>query len=123
MQLTKEDIVFWVRKINKKFGKNTDVFTIAWVEKLIEYGAIVELNEDWYVLYVVIPDAWGNLQLNILSACCDGVRSFFDMQSRIYNIAKENGVKYILQGSELDEKYNKWLIGKGYRPFCFRKEV
>ena len=38
-------------------------------------------------------------------------------------LAKENGVKYILQGSELDEKYNKWLIGKGYRPFCFRKEV
>lgn len=122
-ELTHDDIVRWVAKVNKDFGKSNDKFTVAWVERLIKCGATVELYDDWYVVYIIMPDAWGDMQLNILSANCIGGRAFYQMQARIHAIAKATGAKFIVQGSELDDRYNSWLVRKGYRPLCFRKEV
>lgn len=121
--VTHDDIVGWVEKINKKFGRSNNGWTVRWIELLISRGAKAELHDDWYVVYIICPDAWGDTQLAIMSCDSDNVGAFRAMQHRIEQIAKDAGVKYILQGSELDDKYNDYLVRSGYRAQTFRKEV
>lgn len=121
--VTHDDIVRWVEKINKKFDRNTDGWSVYWVETLIARGAKPELYDDWYLIWIITPDAWGNNRLAVLSCGCDNVGAFRQMQHRIEQIAHENECQYIEQGSELDDKYNEWLVRQGYKPHIFKKEV
>lgn len=122
-QITHDDVVKWVEKINKKFGRHCNDWTVHWAELLISRGATVELHDDWYIMCMLCPDAWGDMQLAVLSCACNGAAAFRKMQRRIEQLARENGAKYIEQGSELDDKYNEYLRRHGYRARCFRKEV
>lgn len=121
--ITHDDIVSWVEKINKKFGRGNSDWTTRWIELLISRGAKAELYDDWYVVYIICPDAWGDKQLAVMSCDSDNISAFMAMQRRIEQVAKDSGVKYILQGSELDDKYNEYLARSGYRAQTFRKEV
>lgn len=121
--VTHEAIVEWVEKTNKKFGRSTDGWSVYWVETLIARGAKPELYDDWYLIWILTPDAWGDKQLAVLTCGCDNAAAFRKMQERIIQIARENDCRYIEQGSEIDDKYNQWLVRQGYKAHIFRKEV
>lgn len=120
--MTRAEIKEWVQKVNSKFGRTTDKTTLKWAE-LVACVANIKSASDWYVAWSVQPDAWGDKTMMIISASSESVPAFYAMQNYIQREARRQGCKYIAQGSELDERYNKWLIKTGYQPFIFRKEV
>ena len=118
-----EDIVKWVEYINKKFGKACHATTVNWFERLLRCGARVVLENEYYFAYAMQMDAWGDVQFVVLSACSNSVRGFFNMQNAIESKARELDATYIVAGSELDDRYNKWLVKQGYQPFLYKKEL
>ena len=120
--MTRAEIKEWIQKVNSKFGRITDKATLQWAD-LVARVANIKSAPGWYVAWSVQPDAWGDKTMMIISAFSESVPAFYAMQNYIQREARRQGCKYIAQGSELDERYNKWLIKTCYQPFIFRKEV
>lgn len=116
----------WVPIINKKFGRNDfDENCIRWFNGMAE-SLTFEVYDDFYIVGGVWTDAYGDDSLHVASCGTipsGGIGTFMKMQQRINEIAKIYGCRWIIQGSELDERYNRFLERRGYHACSFRKEV
>lgn len=123
-ETTHEDIVKWVKHIADKFHLTTPVeYTVGWIENIMERGVKVVLDDDFYYAYALSADAWGNVQFCVISACSVNLRAFLQMQREIEDKARELQADMIIAGSEIDDRYNQWLIRQGYKPRSFVKEL
>jgi hypothetical protein len=116
----------WVPVINARFCKSeNNPVCIEYFEKLVGIAEF-EDHGDFYLVWLITYDECAKACLNVISCGTNGasVRSFIEMQKRIEEIAKEMSVDFILQGSDMTEKYNRYLEKIcGYKPQIFRKEV
>lgn len=123
-ETTHEDIVKWVKHIADKFQLAAPVeYTVGWIENLVAHGVKIVLDDDFYYAYGLNADAWGNVQFCVISACSANLRAFLQMQREIEDKARELKADMIIAGSEIDDRYNQWLVRKGYKPYLYKKEL
>lgn len=122
-----EKIKKWVKIVNQeyKLDKNND-FSIDFFIKLKDFCKFI-FKEDWYLIYYISTDMWGNKELCVLSYYIlkekRTLKKFLQIQKVIKDIAKIEKVRYIIQGSHLNEKLFSFLKRDGYKISTMKKEL
>lgn len=123
-----ERIRYWVEQVNKDIGRedrNEQSFLFFKICRDVGGYQFID-EEDYYIVYFVSQDMWGDKLLSIESLFVkpdkrDG-KTFLKVQRIIKTLAKENKVRYTIQGSHIDDKYFKFLSGIGYKVATMIKE-
>lgn len=102
--------------------------SIAFFEMLLPQLNLY-VSDGAYVLFVLIPDIWGDKVLGVMSFWVAPEKRTFgairEIIRLIENAAKENGCKSVEIGSHTTKsvKMLKILRLLGYEDFCVRKEL
>ena len=120
-------IEHYVPIVNAEYGRSDrNAESIDYFKKLIGIAEFV-VNNDYYLVYIVAPDMWGDLTLYLVSFYImpDKRKAVFlrKLFSLIERLAKKNKVKYIVAGSHLNTKFHNFLLLTGYHQATFRKEI
>lgn len=125
-----EAIDFFVPLVNKEFNyQEKNDFSCAYLKKLAP-NLQAFVSEYGYVLYAVLPDYWGNIELNVLSfyiypkerrrfAC---LKNLFDF---VFKKASSVQAKQIVFGVHLGNtnRFNRFFIHQGFYPLSFIKTL
>lgn len=123
-----ERIRYWVEQVNKDIGReDRNDASVRFFITGRDVGAFKFVDEEqYYIVYMVSPDMWGDLCLSVVSLFIKPEfrigKYFLQIQRKINSLAKENKVVYTIQGSHIDDKYFKFLSGVGYRVSTMIKE-
>ena len=117
----------WVDIVNAEYGlSKCNQVSIDYFNKIKPICKFI-FRENWYLIYSVYPDMWGNLGLNIISYYImpkqRTFKKFMQLQSLIKIIAKRLKCRYIIQGSHLNNKLFKYLEKSGYKNSTMKLEV
>ena len=116
----------WVRMVNKEIGRrDTNDYCIEYFKRL-KGIATFDTHKEWYMVYMIFPNMWGDKELHIISLYVHPKhrtgKNFLTIQRKIKQLAIKNKVRYTIQGSHIDNKYFKFLSGLGYEVADMRKE-
>ncbi|NLE06080.1 MAG: hypothetical protein GX638_14940 [Crenarchaeota archaeon] len=122
-----KNIKKWIKIVNAEYGlSNCNQFSINYFNQIKHICRFI-FKENWYLIYAVFPDMWGNLELNIISYYIvpqkRTFKRFMKLQSIIKIIAKRLKCRYIIQGSHLNDKLFKYLEKSGYKNSSMKLEV
>ena len=120
-------IKHYVPLVNAEFGlsdKNEEC--IDFFEKILPVSDYV-IDDKHYVWVICSKDMWGVPFMSVVSSYIKpeyrNAGSFRKMQDEIIMLAKSKKMKYILQGSHLNDKLHKVLGMMGYRISGMRRDV
>lgn len=124
--VSEKTIAKWVKRVNKEIGReDRNEFCISWFMKLRSFAHFID-RKEWYMVYIIAPNMWGDLELHIVSCYVRPQyrvgKYFLQIQRKIKELAIKNKVRYTIQGSHIDNKYFKFLKGLGYEVSDMRKE-
>lgn len=127
MNPTDERIRYWVEMVNKSIGRSDrNADSVAYYKHGFGVGAFkcVDAN-DYFVVYAVVGDMWGDKVLDVITCYSipGSVGALLKMHRKIKRLANDNKVKYIVQGSHINNKYLKFLARTGYKCFGYLKEL
>lgn len=111
--------------VNARYGLSANDDSCRKFYKSLLGVSEFELNDGYYLIWMLVKDERGAKALQIVSRGAFGnPQSIFRAEKRIMEIAKKHKVDFILQGSDMDERFNDYLVKRqGYVPHIFRKEV
>lgn len=113
--------------INKEYGlSDRNDYTDEFITRLFPYS-VAEEDENGYLWYMITTDDWGYRLMSVLSYYIypekRTAKNFLNLQRKIETIAKKEKVKYIEQGSHLNQKVNDVLAKLGYKTAVLRKDI
>lgn len=124
--VSEETIRYWVNLVNTEMGRtdrNED--SVRYFMAIRNVATFIE-TEQYYMVYIIAPDMWGDLELSLVSTYIKpeyrNKKYFLEIQKRILGVVRKNNVRYTIQGSVFDSKYFKFLQGMGYEVCAMRKE-
>ena len=124
--VSEETIRYWVNLVNTEFGRtdrNED--SVRYFMALRDI-AVFDIQENYYIVYIIAPDMWGDKELSIVSMYIKpehrNGKYFLEIQNKIKGVVRKNNVRYTIQGSVFDNKYFKFLKGIGYEICAMKKE-
>lgn len=124
--VSEETIRYWVNLVNTEIGRtdrNED--SVRYFMALRDI-AVFDVHDEYYLVYLIVPDMWGDLCLSVLSLYIKPEfrtgKYFLKIQNKIKGVVRKNNVRYTYQGSHIDNKYFKFLKGIGYEVCTMRKE-
>lgn len=123
-----ERIRYWVEQVNKDIGReDRNEASVHFFKVGRDVGAFRFIDtEQYYIVYMVSPDMWGDVCLNVVSLFVKPEfrtgKYFLQIQREIQSLAKKEQVCYTIQGSHIDDKYFKFLCGLGYKVSTMIKE-
>lgn len=117
----------WVKIVNSEYGlSDKNSFSIDYFKSIKNICHFI-FRENWYLIYGIYPDLWGNLELNIMSYYImpkyRNATNFKKIQGLIDIIARRYKTRYIIQGSHLNDKIFKYLSSKGYKQSTMKLEI
>jgi hypothetical protein len=118
-KLTEEALDRWIPMVNGEYGlTDKNHLTYDFFRMMMPYADFIE-NEKYYIVSVYGWDMWGNSNITIMSWYIKPeyrkISIIKQLQQDIKDLAKLKNVRYIYQGSHLDDKLLK-LLGKfGYK--------
>lgn len=123
----KENIKKWTKIVNQEYGlEKKNHITIEYFLKTKDLCQFI-FKDNWYLVYYISHDMWGNKEMCILSYYIlkekRTIKLFLQVQKTIKSIAKSEKVKYIIQGSHLNDKLFSYLQKDGYKISTMRKEL
>lgn len=117
----------WIETVNAEFGlsdKNDESREFFYTIRSYSYFAIA--NEGYTVMTPEV-DMWGNKSLVVKSSYLLPQHRTFenlnDLQRYIEQTARQCGVKNIIQGTHLGDRFLKYLTRQGYKTCEMRKEI
>ena len=113
--------------VNAEYGlSDRNQYTEEFIRNIFPNTTLLE-DEDGYLWYMTAFDEWGYKYMIVLSYMLfEGKRTakaFIKLQKKIESIAISEKVKYIEQGSHLNDKVNDILVRFGYKHAILRKEL
>lgn len=126
-KITDEKLNYWIPMVNAEYGlSDKNQISVDYFKAIAHLCDLIE-NEKYYVVSLDGVDMWGNRNISIISwyikpkyrTMCTIKR----LQSDIIELAKQKNVKYILQGSHLNEKLLKLLGKLGYKAQTLKLEI
>lgn len=120
-------IRYYVPLVNEEFGlSDSNEWGITYFDNMIKYSDYI-IDEKHYIWCICAKDMWGVPFMSVVSSYIKpeyrSVSSFRKMQDEIISLAKSKEVRYILQGSHLNEKLHKVLGMMGYRTSSMRRDI
>jgi hypothetical protein len=122
-----DQLDWWIETVNKEFGlsaKNNECRQFFYTIRDYSYFAFA--NEG-YAVMTVEADMWGNKSLVVKSSyLLPEYRTFAnlnELQRYIEKTARQCGVKNIIQGTHLGDRFLKYLTRQGYKTCEMRKEI
>ena len=121
----------WIREyvplVNAEFGlSDKNEWGIRYFENMIKYSDYI-IDDKHYVWVVCSKDMWEVPFMSVLSSYIKPeyrtVGMFRKMQEEIIMLAKSKKIKYILQGSHLNDKLHKVLGMMGYKTSSMRRDI
>ena len=123
----KKTLEKWIKTFNKEYGlshKNKEC--LDYFMKIREI-ANFDIYDDSILVTLVFGDAWGEKILSVVTYYIlpehRNYKNFIKIQNRIDELAKNNNVRYIYQGSHLAPKLNSVLMKRGYQVGVMKKEI
>jgi len=126
-----KDVHEWIRHyvplVNAEFGlSDKNESCIAFFEKLLPISDYI-IDDKHYIWVIYSKDMWDVPSMSVISSYIKpeyrSVSSFRKMQEEIIMLAKSKKIKYILQGSHLNDKLHKVLGMMGYRTSGMRRDL
>lgn len=126
-KLTEERLDYWIPIVNGEYGlTDKNHLSYDFFRMMMPYADFIE-NEKYYIVSVYGWDMWGNSNITIMSwyikpeyrTLCNIKR----LQRDIIELAKLKNVKYIYQGSHLNDKILSLLGKMGYKTQTMILEV
>lgn len=122
-----ERIRYWVELVNKEYGKSDkNEESIKFFENLNPISDVID-EEDFYVWTISSTDMWGEPYLCVVSFYIKPEArtfvTFRKVQEGILLLANYRKVKYIIQGSHLNEKLFPVLEKMGYKVATMRRDI
>lgn len=128
MHEIEQAICKWVPMVNAEYGlSDKNDFSIEWFKKLIGVAEFV-IEDDYYLVYLVAPDMWGEKILNVVSFyIVPQKRRALSLKvfKHMMRFAKQKGCARIAMGCHLGDTqtFNQFLSACGFKPQTFTKEV
>lgn len=124
--VSEETIRKWAVLYNTEIGRADRIEeSVMYFMALRNVATFIE-EKEYYLVYMIAPDMWGDSTLYIVSFYIKpeyrNTNMFLKMQRRIESVAKENKIRYTIQGSHIDDRYFKFLSGIGYKVATMIKE-
>lgn len=118
---------YWIELLQKDYGYNSDVTAMRWIE-LINRSSFIEDAEEYFLVctlqsHITYRDTLSVDIFYIKKEYRNNPKYLLKIEKRINTLAKENKVKYIVQGSHTNERMASFLEKIGYKPFLMRKEI
>ena len=124
--VSEETIRYWATLYNKEIGREDRIEDSVKYFMALRDVAVFEETEQYYWVYLIAPDMWGDLELHVISMYIKPEfrtgKYFLEIQNKIKGVVRKNNVRYTIQGSHIDKKYFKFLKGIGYEVCEMRKE-
>ena len=124
--VSEETIRYWVEQVNKEIGREDRNDASVRYFMALRNIAVFDIQDEYYLVYLIAPDMWGDLELHIVSLYIKPEfrtgKCFLMIQNKIKDVVRENKVRYTIQGSHIDNKYFKFLKGIGYEVCSMKKE-
>lgn len=124
--VSEETIRYWVNLVNTEIGRTDRNEESVRYFMAIRDIAVFDITDKYYMVYIIAPDMWGDLELSLVSTYIKPEyrtgKCFLEIQNKIKGVVRKNNVRYTIQGSHIDNKYFKFLKGIGYEVFSMRKE-
>ena len=126
-KITEELMQYWIPMVNAEYGlSDRNEASFEFFRKLIPFADLIE-NDKYYIVGLCSTDMWGDPCLSILSWYikpeCRTLCTIKQLQRDIIELAKMKNVRYICQGSHLDDGILKLLGKLGYKPQTMMKEI
>ena len=120
-------IRYYVPLVNKEFGlSDRNEESIRFFERIKPLSDYI-VDEKHYVWVLFTEDMWGFPCMSVISSYIKPeyrtVGMFRKMQDEIIMLAKSKKIKYILQGSHLNDKLHKVLGKMGYKVASMRRDI
>lgn len=124
--VSEETIRKWAVLYNTEIGRADRIEeSVRYFMALRNVATFIE-EKEYYLVYMIAPDMWGDSTLYVVSFYIKpeyrNTNMFLKMQRRIESVAKENKIRYTIQGSHIDDRYFKFLSGIGYKVATMIKE-
>lgn len=124
--VSEDTIRYWANLYNKEIGREDRIEdSVRYFMSLRGVAEFID-KEEYYLVYLIAPDMWGDKELYVVSMYIKPEyrtgKYFLQIQRKIKQLAKDNKVRYTIQGSHIDKKYFKFLEGIGYEVCGMRKE-
>lgn len=117
----------WIETVNAEFGlsdKNKECQQFFYSIKSYSYFAFAD---EGYAVMTEETDMWGNRSLVVKSSYLlpehRNLENLNDLQRYIENTAQQCGVKNIIQGTHLGDRFLTYLKRRGYLTCEMRKEI
>ena len=126
-----KDVHGWIRHyvplVNAEFGlSDKNESCVEFFEKILPISDYI-IDDKHYIWCVCSKDMWDVPYMSVVSSYIKpehrSVSSFRKMQEEIIMLAKSKKIKYILQGSHLNDKLHKVLGMMGYRTSGMRRDI
>lgn len=126
----KEQVEYWVKKVNEEYGfQDRNAYCIEFFTDILKSGDFIPFFFSWgYLILNVGLDMWGEKFLGVVSFSIDkkyrkNPKYFLKIQKLIDDVAREEKVNYIEQGSHYNEKLNNFLEKHGYKKSIYRRYI
>ena len=124
--VSEQTIRKWAELYNTEIGRADRIEdSVRYFMALRDVATFID-EKEYYLVYMIAPDMWGDKELYVVSFYIKpeyrNTNIFLKMQRQIESVAKENKIRYTIQGSHIDDKYFKLLSGIGYKVATMRKE-
>ena len=124
--VSEEKIRYWATLYNKEIGREDRIENCVSYFMSLRDVAVFEETEQYYWVYLIAPDQWGDKELHIVSLYIKPEyrtgKYFLEIQNKIKDVVRKNKVRYTMQGAHINKKYFKFLKGIGYEVCSMRKE-
>lgn len=117
----------WIEIVNAEFGlstKNNECRQFFYSIKNYSYWAFAD---EGYAVMTEEVDMWGNKSLVVKSSYLHpkhrSLANLNDLQRYIEETARQCGVKDIVQGTHLGDRFLSYLTRRGYKTCEMRKEI
>ena len=123
-------IEFFVPIVNQEFNRTeANDFSVNYLKQLAP-NLRAFVSEDGYILFAILPDYWGNLELNVLSFFIfENKRRNFAVLRRFFEFvfqkASQENVHQIVFGAHLGKscRLNRFFIQQGFYPLSYIKTL
>lgn len=117
----------WIETVNAEYGlTERNRFTISYIDS-IRAESIFIYDEDKYAVLTPCPDLWGNKEIVVVSFYIRpekrSLKTLNELQNVIEQTARENGAKYINEGSHFEPRLHLYLQYRGFEVANLRKEL
>lgn len=117
----------WIKTVNAEYGlTERNRFTISYIDSIRDESIFI-YDEDKYAVLTPCPDLWGNKEIVVVSFYIRpekrSLKTLNELQNVIEQTARENGAKYINEGSHFEPRLHLYLQYRGFEVANLRKEL